>query len=413
MTTITHLLGGRFYAITAMAVAAAFLALAIVRTIRRAPIRNTPAAVRCSALAALGCTAYSADTSWRFAGDYLQMHDLAERAGMFGAGEFALFSLGLLARANLRTKKDPGAPGMLMWLITGVQIIPAFAESGVVGGFVRAFIGPFLAGTMWHLAMGIELRHAEPGALSHSLPAVIARELRERLLSRLGLAVRDRTAEQISRERWTVRAVALAARLAELSEKRRTGLWGRWLARRLSKAVGKAQTGADTEQQRMLLNLLAARRHATSLATVNLPSPWEANLPSGEPVRGPRQAEVRDQVRGEVRPQVRDQVREVQQPAEPAANQGRTSEPRTNANPKPAPRRTTPDAVPAKQSATNPDTPSPMEQVRQVLDLIEEHGYDKVKLPFLMEQTGWKKTAAYNRLVEARAAWAEQHEQDG
>jgi hypothetical protein len=126
---------------------------------------------------------------------------------------------------------------------------------------------------MWHLAMGIELWSAEPGALSNSLPAVIARELRERLLSRLGLAVRDRSAEQISRDRWTVRAVSLAARLAELDHKS----WrGQRVARRLSTAVGKAQVGANAEQRRALLDLLAARRHATALATVPLQSPWES-----------------------------------------------------------------------------------------------------------------------------------------
>src|SRR5690606_9242052 len=42
-----------------------------------------------------------------------------------------------------------------------------------------------------------------------------------------------------------------------------------------SVAVGKAQAGASEEQRAMLLELLAARRHAAALATVALPSPWE------------------------------------------------------------------------------------------------------------------------------------------
>jgi hypothetical protein len=121
--------------------------------------------------------------------------------------------------------------------------------------------------------MGIELRHAKPDAESAALLAVLAREVRERLLSRLGLAVRDRSAEQISRDRATVKAVALAAKLSEM----KPGQRGRArVARRLSVAVGKAQAGASDEQREKLLGLLAARRHAASLATIDLPSPWQA-----------------------------------------------------------------------------------------------------------------------------------------
>ena len=280
MTTVLRLLGGQTYAVAAMAVAAALLVLVAIRTFKRAPLKNTPAAVIWAAIAAMACTAYSGDTSWRFAGDHLGMHSVTERAAMFAAAEVSLFATGLMARQNLRTKNTPGTPGMLMWLITSVQIIPAFAESGFWGGFVRAFVGPILGGTMWHLSMGIELWNAEPGALSNSLPAIIARELRERLLSRLGLAVRDRSAEQISRDRWTVRAVGLAARLAEMNQNTRRA---RRVAHRLSVAVGKAQVGANPEQRSALLDLLAARRHATALATVSLPSPWETATEAPQP----------------------------------------------------------------------------------------------------------------------------------
>lgn len=57
---------------------------------RRAPRNHakrqpgTPA-VRVAALAAVGCTAYSADTSWRFAADYLDMRGTTERTAMFAA----------------------------------------------------------------------------------------------------------------------------------------------------------------------------------------------------------------------------------------------------------------------------------------------------------------------------------------
>ncbi|USQ86993.1 hypothetical protein NFX46_26720 [Streptomyces phaeoluteigriseus] len=254
--------------------AAAVLLLAalvwLARVTRKA-LARTPAAVAVAALAALACTAYSADTSWRFAEHRLDMASPGERAAMFAAAELGLFACALMARQNLRTQGAPGTPGLLVWLITGVQVIPAYSESGIVGGTVRAVVGPVLAALLWHLAMGIELRHSRPDAESASLPALLAREARERLLSRLGLAVRDRSAEQITRDRATVKAVALAARLAEM----KPGARGRArVARRLSVAVGKAQAGSNAEQRARLLDLLAARRHASALATIELPSPW-------------------------------------------------------------------------------------------------------------------------------------------
>ncbi|MEV7387590.1 hypothetical protein [Streptomyces sp. NPDC091215] len=266
------------------AIAATAVGLVVAAVLLR-PLRRSPAAVLVAALAAAACTAYSADTSWRFAADYLGMTSTGERAAMFAAAELALFACALMARQNLKTQAAPGVPGALVWVVTGVQVIPAYAESGPVGGTVRAVVGPVLAALLWHLAMGIELRHQKPGVESASLPALIGRELRERLLSRLGLAVRDRSAEQITRDRATVRAVALAAKLAGME----AGARGRArVERRLSKAVGKAQAGAAAEQRGKLLDLLAARRHSASLATIDLPSPWgsvalEATDPEDRP----------------------------------------------------------------------------------------------------------------------------------
>nr|WP_223769554.1 hypothetical protein [Streptomyces huiliensis] len=263
---------------------------------RRAGRKRGSAAVGVAALAAAGCTAYSADTSWRFAADYLDMGSAAERAAMFAAAELALFATALMARQNLNGPAGaPGAPGVLVWLITGVQVIPAYAESGVVGGTVRAFVGPVMAAMLWHLAMGIELRHRRPEAKSHGLVAVLSKELRERLLSHLGVAERNRDAAQITRDRATARAVALAARLADTSPEKRATRRGRRLNRRLAVAVARASVGVDAEQRSRLLDQLAARRHAAGLATVELPSPWAASAP--DPVASALAAQVRDQMR--------------------------------------------------------------------------------------------------------------------
>ncbi|MEU2991520.1 hypothetical protein ABZ772_14205 [Streptomyces griseoincarnatus] len=261
-------------AVVPAALALVLTAWAIRRRGTRPQKRLGGPAVKVAAVAALGCTAYSADTSWRFAADYLDMAGTAERAGMFAAAELALFATALMARQNLAVQGAPGLPGTLVWVITTVQVIPAYAESGPIGGTVRAFVGPVMAAMLWHLAMGIELRLRTPGAASHGLIAVLGREARERLLSRLGIAARDRDAAQITRDRATARAVALAARLAERTPEQQQSRRGRRLTRRLSRAVGRASVGTDPLQRAQLLEQLAARRHALALATVPLPSPW-------------------------------------------------------------------------------------------------------------------------------------------
>ncbi|MGQ4360054.1 hypothetical protein [Streptomyces sp. SAS_272] len=278
----------------AAGVPAALVLVLVAWTIRRRGTRPQKRlggpAVKVAALAALGCTAYSADTSWRFAADFLDMAGTAERAGMFAAAELALFATALMARQNMATQGAPGMPGTLVWVITGVQVIPAYAESGPIGGTVRAFVGPVMAAMLWHLAMGIELRLRTPGAASHGLIAVLGREARERLLSRLGIAARDRDAAQITRDRATARAVALAARLAERTPEQQRSWRGRRLTRRLSKAVGRASVGTDPLQRANLLDQLAARRHALALATVPLPSPWSPAQSTTTPATVPLQS---------------------------------------------------------------------------------------------------------------------------
>ncbi|MFJ5217210.1 hypothetical protein ACIP98_21110 [Streptomyces sp. NPDC088354] len=235
---------------------------------------RTPTAVVVAAMAAAACTAYSGDTSWRFAEDHLGMHSVRERAFLFFAAELALFACALMAQRNLRTRATPGAPGILVWVITMVQVIPAYTETeDIWGGTVRAFVGPVLAAVLCHLALGLDLWHAKPGALSASLPAVILRELRERLLSRLGLAVRGRDAEQISRDRATATAVRLAARLEH------TKRFAGFTRRRLAAAVARAQVGQDPAQRQQLLAQLAARRTAGELATMEVTSPWVQSGP--------------------------------------------------------------------------------------------------------------------------------------
>ncbi|SES03805.1 hypothetical protein [Streptomyces qinglanensis] len=240
----------------------------IVRGLRAAA--RPSASVVVASIGAAACTGYTADTSWRFAAHRLGMHSQNERLFFFAAGEIALLACALLARAHKRatttdtTAGTSGTPGVLVWVITGVQVIPALTESGLVGGTVRAVIGPVMAGILWHLAMGLEIRIARPQALASGLLAVVGRELRERVLSYAGLATRDRDAEQITRDRATARAVRLASR-------DRLGPWGK---KRLAAAVARAQVGVNGQQRHQLMQLLAARRGAAALKDVPLPSLW-------------------------------------------------------------------------------------------------------------------------------------------
>lgn len=244
------------------------------------------AAAVTAAAAALVCTAYSADTSWRFAAHYLDMRNTTERTVMFAAAELALFALALMARQNLHgPRQAAGLPGILVWVITAMQTIPAYAESGPVGGTVRAFTGPVMAAVLWHLAMGIELRQRTPNAASRGLAAVLTRQARERLLARLGIVEQDQGAAQIVSDRAMQRAVALAARLAEIPPEQRTGRAGQRIVGRLSKALARSGIDADPGRNEQLLRQLATRRQAATLATIELPGRWTA--PAGQPVSPP------------------------------------------------------------------------------------------------------------------------------
>ncbi|MFG2314809.1 hypothetical protein [Streptomyces tendae] len=250
------------------------------------------AAVPVAAVAALGCTAYSADTSWRFAADYLDMGGTAERVAMFAAAELALFATALMARQNLNgPKQAPGLPGTLTWVITAVQVLPAYAESGLVGGTVRAFVGPVMAAMLWHLAMGIELRHRAPDAASRGLAAVLIRQARERLLARLGIADQDADAARLIRDRALSEAVALILRAESMTDQRRGKRRQRRLAERLHEALERAGVDGDPLQDELLLRKLATRKQALGLASITLPPRWK--VLASDPARESRHSSPR------------------------------------------------------------------------------------------------------------------------
>ena len=254
------------------AVAAAGVLLLFLTALAAYIAHRTSGPVLAAGIGALVCTGFSADTSWRFADHSLHM-DRQERLWLFAAGEIVLIVCAVMARANKRATAidgaagTPGVPGVMVWCIAAVQLVPAFAESGITGGIVRAVFGPIMAALLWHLAMGLEIRVTKPGALSTGLPAQIGHELRERLLSYLGLATRNRSAEEITRDRAQARAVRLGAR-------KWLSPWGK---ARLAAAVTRSRATVDGTRRHHLLQDLAGRRTADELRTMAVDSPWAAD----------------------------------------------------------------------------------------------------------------------------------------
>ncbi|MFF1306556.1 hypothetical protein [Streptomyces sp. NPDC058307] len=326
--------------------------------------RRGTAAIPVAAVAAIGCTAYSADTSWRFAADYLDMGSAIERAAMFAAAELALFAAALMARQNLNgPKQAPGLPGTLTWVITAVQIVPAYAESGPVGGTVRAFVGPVLAAMLWHLAMGIELRNRSPHADSHSLTAVLARQIRERLLARLGIADRDADATWIIRERALDRAVTLILRAEAMTPERRAKGRGRRLTRHLHQALEQADVDRDKRQDELLLRKLATRQQALALASVSLPRRWPAltaGTPSGSTPARPRSTATR-RAENPGRPPENDAGADdtAHRAAHPEPENRPHRPARTTTSPEPKPGEEPPDADPGKAARAKAKKPGP------------------------------------------------------
>jgi len=212
-------------------------------------------------LTAAMATAISADTSWRFIGERLHITALPERIGMFAVVEVTLAACAYAMRANVRRGDGPGPARMLAWSLAGLAGYMAVVLSGPVEGLARVLLGPVLGIIALHLALGIEVRARR--SLSSSTWARIGREMRERALSRLGLADDERDALARTRDR-------AAGRAARLATTRRAP----FRARRLARAVRASGVALDQDQRARMLAQVAAYRHISDLLTVDLPSPW-------------------------------------------------------------------------------------------------------------------------------------------
>lgn len=210
----------------------------------------------------------SLDTSWRFFGERLHITDLTERAVMFVVLEAGLIACGYGMRANVQRDGRPGAPRVMAWALCALSAYMATQLTGLWEGVARVSLGPALGLIMLHLALGIEVRHR--GTASTSTAARVARELRERALSRFGLSDDDRDAAGRTRDRAARRVARLAlsphALLRDV---------------RFSRALRTSHVAHDDTARARMLAELAVLRHGRKLADLEQPSPW-ANTTASE-----------------------------------------------------------------------------------------------------------------------------------
>jgi hypothetical protein len=204
----------------------------------------------------------SLNTSWRFFDRVLHIPNAyGERYVMFAVAELALVVCGAGMAVNVHRDGQPGSFRVIVWAMCAAMAYMAWAESATEEAVGRILLGPVLGTLMLHLGLGLELRarHQHTGTVAR-----IGRELRERCLSRLGLADDGRDAAQRIRDRKAYAA-------ATLSRPRRWP-WSRQA--RLERALLAAGVADDEVIRDRMLARLAVIRHAHELSTLAQPSPW-------------------------------------------------------------------------------------------------------------------------------------------
>lgn len=225
-------------------------------------------------LASAVAVGVSVDTSWRFFGGNLNITDLRERVLLFAVLEVALLAAGWSMRAGVRRDGHPGSARWIAWALCGMSAYMAIELSGPAEGLARVALGPVLALVALHQALGIEIK-ARIGQRTGTW-ARVAREMRERALSRLGLADDARDALQRTRER----AAERAARLATHPER----VWAR--RSRLARAVRRAGVATDPAMKQIMLSHAAVYGNLGLLMELALDSPWTSpSVPSVRPSR--------------------------------------------------------------------------------------------------------------------------------
>ncbi|MFE3441290.1 hypothetical protein ACFXNY_33565, partial [Streptomyces sindenensis] len=234
------------------------------------------------------CTSVSLNTGYRFTGapapKGLGMTWEPERI-LACAGFESLIAMCVLgARERLAKHGTPGWYGTAVWVFAGLSAVPAWVEGGGLSAstVVRIIVGSFGSALAAHSALGLELRH-RTGDESQTAMAQIVRDLRERLMARLGLAHRSRSAEEIARDRALDKAVDLDDRYKRLPDDEKAKHKGLRLARRLAVWQDRAELATNEAQRDLYRARVAQRQCATKLSISDDESPW--NQPSAAQVQ--------------------------------------------------------------------------------------------------------------------------------
>lgn len=226
---------------------------------------DAPAGTRGYYLVYLGAMLYSGINSYRVAGKVFDVHGF-EQWGILLIVEGGLVAAGLGMRATVDDRSRVAPHRMFLLFLMILAGAGALYVLGPVNGVMQVGI---VACGIWalHLALGIEVT----SATSAPRPAIgmltrIWSELRERALSRLGLADDARDALQRTRDRAIRRAAYLAATPTA---------WRR--NKRLIRAIRASNAAHDPAAKDRLLAELAVLQHALALGEVQQPSPWHTS----------------------------------------------------------------------------------------------------------------------------------------
>ncbi|MFB7837873.1 hypothetical protein ACFC4J_40250, partial [Streptomyces sp. NPDC056056] len=172
------------------------------------PVERSQAVYLCY-IVALMTLGLGLNTSWRFFDKVLHIStQYGERAVIFTLAEVAMVVFGINMVASVRKTGKPGAFQPLVWgMCAGSAYMACAMSDDVREALGRVLFGPVLGTIALHAALGLEKR-ARDGAQVGTL-ARIGRELRERFLSRFGLADDARDAAQRTQDRAIYRAATL------------------------------------------------------------------------------------------------------------------------------------------------------------------------------------------------------------
>lgn len=225
---------------------------------------------------ALVATMVSIDTSWRFFGERLGITSPWERPAMFAVIELTFIACALSMRGGVRRGDGPGPARLLVWAMCGAAGYMALTLAGPTEGLARTLLGPLLAVVCLHLALGIEIKVTR--SQRSGTWARIGREMKERALSRLGLADDARDALARTRDRAADRAARLA-----------TASWVPMRTARLGRAVRASGAALDATQRVRVMAGVATLRGLSDLTAGTWTSPWVQEVPPPFP---PGPAEV-------------------------------------------------------------------------------------------------------------------------